>query len=161
QPTVTVGVVSALHRDFRDSRTGRAYVDMVQADASINPGNSGGALVNANGELIGINTFIISTSGSSADIGFAIPVDRIHRVVDDIVAHGRVRTAYQDFHTQTFRERMAQQMGKEFVAGAIVWEIDTNGPAARAGLRNGDVITRINNRTITSSQELEDYLFTF
>ncbi|NUP89762.1 MAG: trypsin-like peptidase domain-containing protein [Candidatus Sumerlaeia bacterium] len=160
EPTVTVGVISALHRDLRDQSTGRVYLDMIQTDASINPGNSGGALVNAHGELIGINTFIISTSGSSADIGFAIPVDRIHRVVDDILEHGSVRPIYVDFHSRPYQRWMAERQDQRWSPGAIVWEIDMNGPAARAGLRNGDVITQVNGERITSSEELELYLFT-
>lgn len=160
EPTVTVGVVSALHRDLREPQTGRIYLDMVQTDASINPGNSGGALVNADGELIGINTFIISTSGSSADIGFAIPVDRIHRVVDEILNHGGVRPIYVDFHARTFTRWMAQHLDQEWTPGAIVWEMDVNGPAAQAGLRNGDVVTAVNGEDIATSDELEVYLFT-
>ena len=159
QPTVTVGVVSALHRDFRTGRGGR-YVDMIQSDAGINPGNSGGALVNARGELVGINTFIISPSGSSAGVGFAIPCDRVLRVVEDLRRFGHVRPIYQDFRTHTFRPAMEQLLGVPHRPGAVVTALDERGPAAQAGLQLGDVITAINGHAVGTSRDLEEYLFT-
>jgi serine protease Do len=160
QPTVTVGVVSALHRDFHDESQRRVYVDMIQTDAGINPGNSGGALVNVRGELVGINTFIISPSGSSAGLGFAIPVNRVRQVVDEILRYGQVRPIYQDFRVRTNTEGIAEYLQQPFTAGAIVTDIDLNGPAAKAGLQVGDVITAINGQPVTSSRSLGDYLFT-
>ncbi|MBN1476536.1 trypsin-like peptidase domain-containing protein [Candidatus Sumerlaeota bacterium] len=160
QPTVSIGVISALNRDFRNARTGRISLDMIQTDAGINPGNSGGALVNAQGELIGINSFIISPSGTSADIGFAIPVNRVRRVVDDLARYGQVRPVYRDFVTHTFRRRMAESTGVTHRPGAIVTALDINGPAAQAGLLLGDIVTRINGQAVTNSQEMEAYLTT-
>lgn len=162
QPTVTSGVVSALHRTFHDTVRGRVYQDMIQTDAGINPGNSGGALVNVRGELIGINTFIISPSGSSAGLGFAIPISRVRRFVDEVRQHGQVRSVYRDFLVGTNTPWVADRyLGRDYVPGAIVTDIDLNGPAAQAGLQVGDVITAINGEPVQTAQDLSDYLFTF
>ncbi len=161
QPTVTAGVISALHRDFRGSASPRIYHDMIQTDASINPGNSGGALVNVRGELIGINTFIISSTGSSADIGFSIPVARVHRALGEYRQHGRFRQIYQDFLTWTLTRRLARLTGALSATGAIVIRIDTKGPAASAGLQLEDIITAVNGEPVTDMHALEDHLFSF
>jgi S1-C subfamily serine protease len=159
QPTVTVGVISALNRSIPSGPGRRAYVRMIQTDAGINPGNSGGALVNARGELVGVNTFIISPSGSSADIAFAIPVDRVRLILEDLRQRGQVRPIYRDYHARTHEPWLGELIGEPFHPGAIVYEIDVRGPAAAAGLRNGDVITEINGLAVAGAEELEHYLF--
>jgi serine protease Do len=159
KPTVTVGVISALNRAFPSGPRNRHYYNMIQTDAGINPGNSGGALVNARGELIGINTFIISTTGSSNDIAFAIPVDRVQTIVQEIRTHGKVRSVYRDFLVRTNRSWMAEQLDRPFQPGALVVAIDEHGPASKAGLRNGDVITGVNGREVETAADLEEYRF--
>jgi serine protease Do len=160
-PTVTAGVVSALKRSFKPSeQMHRVYLDMIQTDAAINPGNSGGALINAAGELVGINTFIVSRSGGAEGIGFAIPIDRVKTVVQEIVDHGKVRPRLMDFQMQNLTGRIAKMVGvDENQKGAVVSEIVTRGPAQRAGLQVGDVITKVGTRSVTNASDATAYLF--
>jgi serine protease Do len=123
-----------------------AYFDMVQTDASINPGNSGGPLVSASGEVIGVNSSIYSTTGGgSIGLGFAIPINRARRVADDLLAHGRVRRPWigvrlEEPRTDNPRELIAR--------GATIASVTPGSPAERAGLRRGDVITRVRTRAV-------------
>ncbi|MEZ5065709.1 MAG: trypsin-like peptidase domain-containing protein [bacterium] len=144
-PTVTAGVVSALHRDILSERedTDTLYKNMIQTDAAINPGNSGGALVNALGEVVGINTFIFSKSGGSHGIGFAIPVSTAQRVMQEIEAHGGVREVWIGVRIQEIPDVLAESMELESNEGVIVASVDDGSPADRAGIRRGDVIRRI------------------
>lgn len=154
-PTVTAGVVSALNRNFRPSRDmPRVYLDMIQTDAAINPGNSGGALANANGEVIGINTFIMSRSGGAEGIGFAIPINRVKAVVQEIVAHGKIRARLVDFQTSTLNNRIGRMLNTNAEYGAVVTEVSSDGPAAKAGLKVGDVVTHVNGVKVSDSQDL-------
>lgn len=160
-PTVTVGVVSAVKRSFRpNSEVNRVYQDMIQTDAAINPGNSGGALINVNGDLIGMNTFIMSRSGGAEGIGFAIPVNRIKSVVEEILMHGHIRSRYRDFDVQNLKERIAKQLRSKATQGAVISEIEPGGPAERAGLRVGDVITQVDGRPVKDREDFLLYVWT-
>src|SRR5206468_7438747 len=112
QPTVTAGVVSATRRDIKSEATGSGvYKNMIQTDAAINPGNSGGPLVNGDGEVIGINTFIFTKGGGSLGIGFAIPINLARRLLDEIRSYGRVRAAYPGLQVQSLTPYLARRLG--------------------------------------------------
>jgi serine protease Do len=152
EPSVTAGVVSGVGRNLAATPQGAGvYVDMIQTDASINPGNSGGPLVNALGEVIGVNTAIFSPTGGSIGVGFAIPIDRARRVVEDLLAHGQIRRPWDGIVL-----RIAQPGSREVLtAGATVQNVIPGSPAARAGLRPGDVLVRSRDRVIRSAYDWE------
>lgn len=155
-PTVTAGVVSALNRNFRPSANiPRVYLDMIQTDAAINPGNSGGALVNATGELIGLNTFIVSRGGGAEGIGFAIPINRIKAVVKEIVDHGKIRPRLVDFDTSTLNNRVGKMLNTNAEQGVVVTKVNPGGPAEKAGITVGDVITRVNGEPVIDASNLQ------
>ena len=160
EPSVSVGVVSAHHRRLSRSigNGQRLYQNMIQTDAAINPGNSGGPLVNANGEVVGVNTMILSPSGGSIGLGFAIPISRVRRVAEEIIAHGRRRDSWPGFRAQDLRafpEARLRQEGIQAGAGAVVVNILRGTPAYEAGLRPGDVITAFNGQRIDSSLDVD------
>jgi serine protease Do len=147
EPSVTAGVISGIGRNLVARGDGpSAYFDMIQTDASINPGNSGGPLVNASGEVVGVNSSIYSTNGGgSIGLGFAIPINRARRVAEDILSHGRVRRPWigvqlEQPKTENPRDLIAQ--------GATVATVTPGSPAQRAGIRPGDVILRSRVRAI-------------
>ena len=141
RPTVTVGYVSALNRNFRpDQQNQRVYQDMIQTDAAINPGNSGGPLVDAEGRVMGVNTFIFSTSGASVGIGFAIPGNRVKTFVEEIRKYGRLQPLLLDF---SFRGVMSAQL-----RGVRLFDVKPNGPAQKAGLAEGDILIEADGRSI-------------
>lgn len=144
QPSVSVGVVSATNRRVSHTvgRGERFYQDMIQTDAAINPGNSGGPLANSLGQVIGVNTFIFSQSGGSVGLGFAIPINRVKRVTEEIIRHGRRLNTWPGFGVVTTE------------AGATVYEIRRDSPAYRAGLRRGDVITALNDQPVGHPAEI-------
>ena len=145
EPSVTVGVVSGTGRNLAAQSEGSGvYVDMIQTDASINPGNSGGPLVNAVGEVIGVNSSIFSPSGGSVGIGFAIPINRARRVADDLLAHGVVRRPWVGLQPQLSRN----PAGSASTNGVVVGSVVPGSPADRAGIRAGDVIVRSQYRTL-------------
>ncbi len=154
QPTVTVGVVSALNRDIKPEQSeSRAFVNMIQTDASINPGNSGGPLVDSSGRVVGVNTFILSKSGGSLGMGFAVPINRASRVVRDLVKYGNVRWPWIGIHPQeltgSLRDGLKMNDNKQ-ISGVIVADIDPGSPAEKAGFTRGDIITDINGKKIRS-----------
>jgi serine protease Do len=150
EPSVTAGVVSGVGRNLAAQSEGAGvYVDMIQTDASINPGNSGGPLVNAAGEVIGVNSSIFSPSGGSIGIGFAIPINRARRVTDDLLAHGVVRHPWVGLQPQLARTPGVSGSN----AGVVVASVVPGSPAARAGIRPGDVITRSRNRALHSAYD--------
>lgn len=153
RPTVTVGVVSATDQDFGRQSNDRVYEDMIQTDAAINGGNSGGPLVNSLGEVIGVNTWIISGSESmSANIGlgFAIPINRVKRILDDLKKYGRVdRSFWTGIHYDELTPSIARFLGLGSQSGVLVSDIDNKSPAERAGLKVGDIITEINGEEIS------------
>jgi serine protease Do len=145
EPSVTVGVVSGTGRNLASQSEGSGvYVDMIQTDASINPGNSGGPLVNAMGEVIGVNSSIFSPSGGSIGIGFAIPINRARRVADDLLAHGVVRRPWIGIQPLLSRP----QAGRTPTSGVVVASVVPGSPAEKAGIRAGDVIVRSRDRTL-------------
>ncbi len=157
QPTVTAGVVSATHRDVKsDATESGVYKDMIQTDAAINPGNSGGPLVNGDGEVIGINTFIFTRGGGSLGIGFAIPINLARRILDEIRTYGRVRAAWPGFQVQPITPYLARRLGFTDTEGLVVTRVDPNGPAAVAGVKAADRLRKVNGiviRTVDDAQK--------
>ena len=151
--TVTSGIVSALGRGGI-SRDG--YEDFIQTDASINPGNSGGALINSKGELIGINTAIISRSGSSAGIGFAVPANMASKVVDQLSRYGEVRRGRIGVGIQDLTADLRSALDIDAPSGALVRQVEEDSPADRAGIEVGDVIIAFNNEPITDSRDIRN-----
>ncbi len=150
QPTVTVGVISALNRDIKHTSTERAYLGMIQTDAAINPGNSGGPLVNTAGEIIGINTFIFSDSGGSVGIGFAVPAARVQQVLEEIRKFGHYRTGSLGFTLQKLSPGMVQYLGLEDPVGFLVLAVVPGSPAWNSGIRPRDVIRDIEGQALAS-----------
>ena len=143
--TVTNGIISALNRTADPN--GDAANAYIQTDAAINPGNSGGALVDMDGDLIGVNSFILSRSGTSSGVGFAVPAAIVKRVVETAAGGGQaVVRPWLGARTQTVTAELARSMGMSVPQGALVADIWPNGPAARAGLRQGDVIVSVDGR---------------
>jgi serine protease Do len=152
EPTVTVGVVSATGRNILPGgdQTG-LYLDMIQTDAAINPGNSGGPLTNALGEVVGVNSSIFSSSGGSVGLGFAIPIERAIRVADEIIKNGTVRRAWVGLEVEGVRAmREWKSQG-----GVVISSVAPGGPAARANLRPGDVLTEANGRRLRNYLDWE------
>ncbi|MBP0048781.1 trypsin-like peptidase domain-containing protein [Marinobacterium sp. AK62] len=147
--TVTMGIISATGRNRLGLST---YEDFIQTDAAINPGNSGGALVDAHGNLIGINTAIFSKSGGSQGIGFAIPSSLARQVMQDLITHGRVIRGWLGVEIQELSPRLAESFGVGDRKGLVVAGIFRNGPAHKAGLQPGDVLLSINGETVRSSR---------
>jgi S1-C subfamily serine protease len=160
--TLTTGVVSGLGREIR-SPNGRKIRDVIQTDAAINPGNSGGPLLDSSGRLIGVNSQIVSPSGASAGIGFAVPIDAVARIVPQLIKNGRLQQPGIDgvtFLSDSWAARLE-------VSGVIVYEVESGSPAEEAGLKGitvtrsrrpriGDIITAVNGKRVRSSEDLYD-----
>ncbi|MCS6948224.1 MAG: Do family serine endopeptidase, partial [Steroidobacteraceae bacterium] len=155
QHTVTSGIVSALGRTGVSPAQDN-YEDFIQTDASINPGNSGGALVNLRGELVGINSAILSRSGGNIGIGFAIPSNMARSVVEQIVKFGSVRRGVLGVSTAAVTPDIAQALGLATASGALVSQVIAGSAADKAGIKVGDVITQLNGRPIKSHVELRN-----
>ena len=149
--TVTLGIVSAVGRD----NLGVArYEDFIQTDAAINPGNSGGALINASGELVGINTAIFSGSGGSQGVGFAVPSNLARRVMHDLIDHGEVRRgSFGYIDVRRLSPQLARELGAEGATGVVVWRIHQASEAARAGLQPGDIITALDGQPVEDASD--------
>ena len=161
--TVSVGVVSALDRDFDNSATQGSYYyeDMIQTDAAINPGNSGGPLVNSVGQVIGINSFIYTGgdySIGSIGIGFAIPVGTARTFLDEVQRYGKVRTPWFGFRLQDLNREAARYFGLDSAAGAVVVHVDLASPAGAAGLERWDVIVAVDGEAIENSRAVKNRL---
>ncbi|MFC1586017.1 trypsin-like peptidase domain-containing protein [Fibrobacterota bacterium] len=156
KPTVTVGVISALGRNFT-AASGIGYFNMIQTDASVNPGNSGGALVNAEGRVIGINTFIITGPGNqsgSIGIGFAIPIQKAMRVVRELITYGYIRQWTTGIYTNPY-------MSERSLDGILISSVDKGSPGEKSGLRKGDVIYRVAGQDLSSIHEFMELLRKF
>src|SRR5450755_1719073 len=153
QHTVTSGIISGLSRSGINPD---GYEDFIQTDASINPGNSGGALVNLKGELIGINTAILSKSGGNIGIGFAIPVNMVKNVTDQLLKFGAVKRGVLGVNIYTLTTDIARSLGLANVHGALVSEVVGGSAADKAGVHTGDVITAINGQNVKSNAELRN-----
>ena len=149
--TVTMGIVSATGRNVLGITD---FENFIQTDAAINPGNSGGALINAIGQVVGINTAIFTKSGGSHGIGFAIPIQLAEEVMTQIVEHGRVIRGWLGISGQNLTPALAESLGIEFRDGILVSGVLEDGPGDRAGLKPGDLIIEIDRGAITSEQQL-------
>jgi serine protease Do len=150
--TVTMGVVSATGRGGLGIEE---YEDFIQTDAAINPGNSGGALINAQGELIGINTAILSRSGGNQGVGFAVPVNLAKNIMDQIIHGGKVTRAFLGVMIQPVTPDLAKAFKLGKAEGALVSDVSANSPAERAGLKAGDVITKVDGEAVVDSRALQ------
>nr|WP_317623113.1 DegQ family serine endoprotease [Thiohalomonas denitrificans] len=151
--TVTSGMVSAL------SRSGlgiEGYEDFIQTDASINPGNSGGALVNLRGELVGINTAILSQSGGNIGIGFAIPINMAREITEQLVEYGEVRRGHLGAQAQDLTPELARAFGLKSQPGAVVTRVEPGSPADKAGLAAGDVVVAVNGRPVRDATDVRN-----
>jgi serine protease Do len=159
-PSVTAGVVSATRRDVKtDASSLGIYKDMIQTDAAINPGNSGGPLVNADGGVIGVNTFIFTQGGGSLGIGFAIPINRVKRVVDEIINYGRVRSVWIGLLVDEITPYVAHYRNISDAKGLLVSGVEGGSPADDAGVERGDIIRMINGEGISNAREARRSLF--
>ncbi|MFN0149814.1 MAG: S1C family serine protease [bacterium] len=160
EPTVTAGVISATHRDIRQSETDAGvYKEMIQTDAAINPGNSGGPLVNVLGDVIGINTFIFSKTGGSVGIGFAIPIDTAKRAMEELKKYGQVRKVWVGIRVQEITAPLAQYLDLADRKGVIVSYVEPESPASRAGIERGDVVRHVNGAEVQGIEEARRALF--
>jgi serine protease DegQ len=149
--TVTAGIVSALGRSQLGINT---YENFIQTDAAINPGNSGGALVDAAGQLVGINTAIFSRSGGNLGIGFAIPASTAQQVMDSIVREGRVTRGWIGVETRELTTDMAESLGLDNTRGVLISGVLQDGPAAAGGMRPGDVVLRVADHSTENPTQL-------
>ncbi|KAF0153647.1 MAG: Serine protease [Ignavibacteria bacterium] len=163
KPTVTVGVLSATDMTLSPSNN-RYYVNMLQTDAAINPGNSGGPLVNALGELIGMNTMIYTATGSNGNVGlgFSIPVNKIKRIVEDLKNNGKVdRDFWTGLNIMTVDENFAKTYNLFANRGVIISQLTKGSPAEKAGLAVGDIIVSLGNNKISSYESFLSYIFEY
>ena len=149
--TVTMGIVSALGRNHLGLNT---FENFIQTDAAINPGNSGGALVDSTGNLVGLNTAIYSRSGGSLGIGFAIPVSLLTKIMEQIVSHGSVVRGWVGVEVQDITPDIAESFNLKVSKGALIAGVLQGGPAARAGIRPGDILLAVNGHEVTDSNSL-------
>jgi serine protease DegQ len=149
--TVTMGIVSALGRNHLGINT---FENFIQTDAAINPGNSGGALVDTNGNLLGINTAIYSRSGGSLGIGFAIPVTTAKMVMESIISTGQVVRGYIGVEPQDVTPELAESFGLSTKSGAIIAGVERNGPADKAGIKPGDILVAVEGKPVTDTTDM-------
>jgi serine protease Do len=161
QPTVTVGVISALHRDVREgANSDQFYKDMIQTDAAINPGNSGGPLINSKGEVIGINTFIFANrGGGNLGMGFAVPSNRGKWVLAEIREHGRIRDAWLGIRVSTITPELASGLNLDQQQGLLVREIDHESPADKASMKLGDLIIAVDGQKVFTSRQANRIIY--
>ena len=153
--TVTRGIVSALNRPNPYAADRRSPGQFIQTDAAINPGNSGGPLVNAHGEVIGINTFLISETGGFSGMGFAIPAQIVKPTVDSLIKYGKVSHGYIGIGINDVTPEEAKFFHVNDASGAVVTQVEPNSPGAKAGLKVGDVITELNGKTVSDAGALQ------
>ncbi len=153
QQTVTMGVVSAKGRSIPTGIEGHIYRNFIQTDTAINPGNSGGPLLNTKGEVVGINTAIIPYAQG---IGFAIPINAAKKNIDDLITLGKVRRSWLGVYIQEVTPEIAEQFNLKEAKGVLVGDVIKDSPAEEAGIKRGDIITRVNNEEVDSPGELQD-----
>jgi serine protease Do len=153
--TVTRGIVSALNRPNPDPTNRRKPGQFIQTDAAINPGNSGGPLVDARGEVVGINTFLVSDNGSFSGMGFAIPTQIVKPTIDALIAHGKVVHGYMGIGITDVTPENSKFFDLSKSAGALVSQVEPDSPAAKAGLKTGDVITGLDGKPVNDAGELQ------
>ncbi len=154
--TVTAGIVSALGRSNLSLGGGAQYQNFIQTDAAINPGNSGGALVTLDGELIGINTAILSQSGGNMGIGFAVPANMARSVADALIESGVVKRGYLGLYGASIDENMAKAFGLDKASGAVVNDVMKDTPADKAGIKDGDVLIKLDGEEIRDFDDLRN-----
>lgn len=152
--TVTRGIVSALNRP-NPAADRRAPGEFIQTDATINPGNSGGPLVDARGEVIGINTFLVSSSGAFSGMGFAIPTQIVEPTVNALIRDGKVEHGYMGIGISDVTPDEAKFFAVKSASGAVVSQVEPGSPAEKAGLKTGDVITQLNGKTVEDAGQLQ------
>jgi serine protease Do len=148
--TATAGIVSAKGRDIGDT----AFVEYLQIDAPINRGNSGGPTFDLNGRVVGVNTAIYSTTGSSAGVGFAIPADTADQIARQLISGRRITRGYLGAQVGSVNREVAESQGLRDARGALISSVVPNGPAARAGLQSGDIVLSVNGRAVADANEL-------
>ncbi len=153
--TVTSGIVSATGRQVGILADVKGYENFIQTDAAINPGNSGGALIDIDGRLVGINTAILSHSGGFQGVGLAVPADMVSQVAGNLVEHGKVLRGFLGVNIQRITPELADSFGLKSRDGALVAEVLPNGPAAKAGVQSGDVITSMNGEKVTDPTKVQ------
>jgi len=155
KPTVTVGVISALHRQLPlGGVQGRNYIDLIQTDAAINPGNSGGPLCDLDGHVIGLNVAIYSTTGGYQGIGFAVPVNTLKNILNDLIEGRKVLYGWLGVTVQELSEEMAEYFKIADRKGVIIVDAIKGGPADKAGVKSGDIIRKFNGKEIDTVQAL-------
>lgn len=158
QPTATAGIVSAVDMDFGQQSSGKVFQDMIQTDAAINPGNSGGPLVNSLGEVIGVNTFIFTGSNiseGSIGIGFAIPINRVKRIAEELKNTGRVDRSFATGLTvQSLTRNVSVYLDIPFDSGVMIVEVEDGSTADKSGLKAGDIIVKVNGQKVNRSSDI-------
>lgn len=156
--TVTAGIVSAKARNLHVVNSQFPIESFIQTDAAINPGNSGGALVNIRGELVGINTAILSQTGSYTGYGFAVPVDIVSKAVKDLIKYGEVQKAFFGAEVSEINAALAKELSLKDFAGVAITYLQKDGAADKLGLQKGDVILKLNDLDVTSRSTFDEYL---
>ncbi|MCU0431685.1 MAG: trypsin-like peptidase domain-containing protein [Cytophagaceae bacterium] len=159
--TVTAGIVSAKGRNINIVNSQFPIESFIQTDAAINPGNSGGALVNVRGELVGINTAILSRTGSYTGYGFAVPVDIVKKIVRDIIKYGEVQKSFVGFEVDEINSSLASKYKLDDLTGVLVSYLQKDGSGEKIGLKKGDVIVKINEEPINSKSSFDEYISYF
>ena len=162
QPTATLGIISGVDIDFGLKDHGYVYQDMIQTDAAINRGNSGGPLVNLSGQVIGINTFIMTDSdyaSGSIGIGFAIPIKRVKEVIEDIKVYGRVRRNYTTgIHVQPVDKFIMKYLRLENQRGVLIRDVEKYSPGYKTGLKVGDIILTVQGQNVNSAKDITEII---
>ncbi len=156
--TVTAGIVSAKGRDINVVKSRFPIESFIQTDAAINPGNSGGALVNIEGELIGINTAILSETGSYAGYGFAVPINIVDKAVKDIIEFGEVQKAFTGLEVLDLNTEIGNKLHTQDLSGVVVAYVQKDGASAKVGIQKGDIIIKINGNSIDSKAQFEEQI---
>ena len=161
KPSASIGIISAINMDFGVQKSGRVFQNMIQTDAAINPGNSGGPLVNAMGEIIGINTFIFSDNdyASAVGIGFAIPINSAMKIAEELRSTGHIDRGYKTgLIVQTVNKTISNYLNLPFTNGVIIIEVNKGSPADKIGLKPGDVILTVNDIGVNKPLDIRNII---